>query len=338
MEVRHVRYFLAVAEAGNFTRAAERSYVAQSALSEQVARLEAEIGAKLFHRTSRQVTLTPVGEAFRPLAARIVADVEHAQTEMAALTGVRSGRLRLGIIQSSAGPVDIVDLVTAYAARYPGVELHVRSEASGEMAAAVSTGELDVAVVALPPGGLPPALTHRPIVDDPLVAVVAPSAGPEDARATGPVSLAELLRMGRFIHFLPGSGIRTSVAAALARAGLAAPAAFEVGTVSDMVRLAAAGLGVTVVPAGSAEREAAADPPFTIRPLTDPHAVHPVGVVFDAERLSPAAAAFLTILPGPPSGAGHERRITVNAGQPDRCQPGRRPLQRLPHPPGGAGP
>ena len=292
-----MRYFLAVAEIGSFTRAAERSYVAQSALSEQIARLEAEIGTPLFHRTTRRVSLTPAGETLRPLAARILADVDHAQDEMSALTDLRTGRLRLGIIQSSAGEVDLVDLVAAYRARHPGIELRVRSGASREMADAVSRGQLDVAIVGLPAGDLPPVLTHHPIVEDPLVAVLSRDAA---GGLVEPTALQDLLERGPFIHFLPGSGIRTAISAAFDRAGLVVEAAFELDQVSDMIRLAAAGLGVTAVPATSAQRvtaEHGTQAPFVSLALADRADVHTVGVVWDAQRLSAAAAAMVAILP-----------------------------------------
>src|SRR3954447_21126043 len=105
MELRHLRYFVAVAETSNFTRAAELSFVAQSALSQQVAALEKELGNQLFHRTSRAVTLTEAGEVLLPLARRILADVELAKMEMDALAGVQRGKLRLGLIQTAGTEV-----------------------------------------------------------------------------------------------------------------------------------------------------------------------------------------------------------------------------------------
>ena len=251
----------------------------------------------LFHRTTRRVSLTPAGEMLQPLAARILADVDHAQDEMSALTGLRRGRLRLGIIQSSAGVVDVVDLVAAYRARHPGIELRVRSGASREMAEAVSPGELDVAIVGLPAADLPSALTHHRILEDPLVAVLSREAA---VSAPEPISLGDMLERGPFIHFLPGSGIRTAISGAFDRAGLAVEAHFELDQVSDMIRLAAAGMGVTTVPATSAQRvvaEHAGQAPFTTLALADRAAVHTVGVVWDAERLSAAAAAMVAILP-----------------------------------------
>src|SRR6201995_3032119 len=106
MELRHLRYFLAVAETQNFTRAAAQCYVAQSALSEQIARLEAETGAQLFVRTSRTVRLTAAGEALVPLAQRILADWETAQAERDSMACRGRGRLRLGLMQTSGWALD----------------------------------------------------------------------------------------------------------------------------------------------------------------------------------------------------------------------------------------
>lgn len=297
MELRYLRYFIAVTDTGSFTRAAERSYVAQSALSEQIARLEAELGTLLFHRTTRRVSLTPAGDLLRPLALRILAEVDNAQGEMAALTGLRKGRLRLGIIQSSAGVVDLVDLMGVYRERHPAIELRVRSGASREMADAVTRGELDIAIVGLPPADLPSKLTHHPIVEDPLVAVLSRQVARD---APDPISLVELLKLGPFIHFLPGSGIRNAISTAFDRAELDVDAAFELDQVGDMIRLAAAGIGVTAIPRTSAQRmtgETGRQAPFAIIELADRQAVHTVGVVYDTERLSAAAAALLAVLP-----------------------------------------
>src|SRR5580658_3924177 len=107
MELRYLRYFLAVAETRNFTRAAAQCFVAQSALSEQIARLEVEVGTALFARTSRTVRLTAAGEVLVPLARRVLADVELAQAELDALGGLRRGRLRLGLLQAAASGMDL---------------------------------------------------------------------------------------------------------------------------------------------------------------------------------------------------------------------------------------
>lgn len=299
VELRRLRYFLAVAETRNFTRAAERCFVAQSALSAQIARLEAELGTPLFVRSSRSVRLTTAGEALQPLATRILAEVDHAVDHMHALAGRQKGRLRLGIIQTGASAIDIIDLVACYHRQYPGIELDVIKTASADMAAAVTSGKLDVAIVALPKSDLPDTLTYYPIVDDPLVAVLSRHAAVD---LHGPVALRDVVDRGSFIHYLPGSGLRRSVNAAFDRAGLTVETGFELSSISDMIRLAALGVGVTVVPRTSAEPvagEVRHTVDFALFELTDPAAVHPIGLVHEAGRLSPAATAFVSLIISP---------------------------------------
>lgn len=289
MELRYLRYFLAVAETRNFTRAAGQCFVAQSALSEQIARLETEVGAPLFARTSRAVRLTEAGEVLVPMARRILADVELARAQLEALNGLQRGRLRLGLIQTSASAVDLAAVMGVFHRRYPGIEFEVRSDPSAEMVAQVAAGSLDLAIVGLSEEELPSGMQHQLLARDPLVAVMAlehPLAGQDT------VGIADLARHGQFIHLRRGTGIRQHVEAAFARAGVPVRAAFEVAQVQDMITLAAQDVGVTVVPRSAA----AADQPgggFRVSRLSDEEAVHPVSVVYNETRLSPAAAAFL---------------------------------------------
>src|SRR5215831_6177672 len=106
MELQQLRYVVAVAEEGGFTRAAERCRVVQSALSHQIARLERELGARLFERTSRRVRLTPAGAAFLPAARQCLDAAERAAAEVAAAVGEIRGRLAVGLIPTVAA-VDV---------------------------------------------------------------------------------------------------------------------------------------------------------------------------------------------------------------------------------------
>jgi DNA-binding transcriptional LysR family regulator len=293
MELRYLRYFLAVAETRNFTRAAAQCYVAQSALSEQIARLETEVGAALFVRSSRAVRLTAAGEVLVPLAQRILADVENAQAELDALAGVRRGRLRLGLIQTSTAALDVVEVMADFHRRFPGIDFEISTESSTAMVAAVSAGTLDLAIIGLGPEDLPGSLEHQVLARDPLVAVVALGHPLARRKTTG---IAELAGRGQFIHFRRGSGIRQQVEAAFVRAGGPAAGGFEVSQVQDMIRLAARDVGVTVVPLSAA---AGPDPAgrgraeYRVLPLSDKAAAHTVSVVYDGPRLSPAGRAFL---------------------------------------------
>src|SRR4051812_13504293 len=127
MDLRRLRYFAALAEHGHFTRAAESLHVAQPALSQQIRRLEEELGLPLVHRTTRRVALTEAGELLAARARRILAEVDAASAEMADLAGVRAGRVVVGAMQS-LGAFDLSALLAAFHERHPGVELTVREE------------------------------------------------------------------------------------------------------------------------------------------------------------------------------------------------------------------
>jgi DNA-binding transcriptional LysR family regulator len=295
MDFRHLTYFVAVAETENFTKAAARCFVAQSALSQQVARLEAEIGASLFSRNSRSVRLTEAGKVLLPLARRILADVDNAQAELDALRSLHRGRVRLGLLQSAANPVDQIAAIGTFHEMYPGIDVLVTDDTSSAMVEAVGAGTLDVAIVGLGPDELPSSLSQRTLGVDPLVAVVS-ERHPLAGRTI--VGLAALVETRPFIHFVAGSGVRHQVDAALGRAGVTVSQSFEMGQLNDMVRLAALDIGVTVVPAcvtesGPVSREAEN---YRVIRLTDNAALHPVSVIYDAAHLSSAASAFLKVL------------------------------------------
>jgi DNA-binding transcriptional LysR family regulator len=306
MELRHLTYFVTVAETENFTKAAARCFVAQSALSQQVARLETEVGASLFLRNSRSVRLTEAGEVLLPLARRILADVDNAQAELDALRGLRRGRLRLGLLQSVANPVDQIAAISAFHERYPGIDIRVTDETSSAMVEAVGAGTLDVAIVGLGPDTLPPALSQRTLATDPLVAVVS-QRHPLAGRAT--VGVAALVGTRPFIHFVAGSGVRHHVNAAFGRAGVTVNHSFEMGQLSDMVRLAALDIGVTIVPSasvGGAGSDLEIHQDYRVIRLADEAAVHPVSVVYDAAHRSPATSAFLEVLEHQSMATPHE--------------------------------
>jgi len=295
VELRRLRYFVAVAETGNVTRAAHQCFVAQSALSAQIAQLEAEVGTALFVRSRRGMHLTAAGDVLRPLAQHILADVAYAEAAMAELRGVLIGRLRLGMIQGPPADLDVIGLVATFHHRHPGVELRVSTGASDDLAAAVADGGLDLAVVAKR-DDLPTQLVLRRWADDPLMAVL-PSAG--SWRGPGPITIAELVSLGPFIHYRRRSGLRRSVEQAFQRAGVTVDAPFELDLFADMLRLAGLGVGVTILPssalAGSALTPTTEGGDPRIVALDDAAAVHAIGVIAPS-RPSPAARAFLSLL------------------------------------------
>src|SRR5215211_3215712 len=243
MELRQLRYLVALADNRHFTRAAERLHVAQPALSQQIRRLEDELGLVLVHRTTRHVSLTDAGELLVERARRALAELDAARAELADLAGVRSGRVVVGAMQS-LGSYDLSALLAEYHARHPAVELTVREDVSDGLLERLRADALDLAFMSVAAGAEPEGLQTRVLRREPLVALLAP--GDPRARRRR-IRLADL-RDDPFITFRRGAGIRRLVEAAAREAGFEPQIAFETDEVPRARALASRGLGVTIVP------------------------------------------------------------------------------------------
>jgi DNA-binding transcriptional LysR family regulator len=299
MELQQMRYVVAVAETSNFTRAAEQCLVVQSALSHQIARLERELGAKLFERTSRRVRLTPAGEAFLPAARQALDAAERARAEVAASTGEIRGRLAIGAI-STVAAVDLPAVLGRFRSRHPQVRISLRTGPSEELIDRVRQGTLDTAFLGLPLGVRPPGVRGRELARDDLVAVVAPDhplAGEEHVDVR---QLAE----ETFVDFPSGTAGRSHADAAFAAAGVRREVAFEVTSADVMARLIRQGLAIGMLPAAFAA--GLPDLP-TVRLRDAPARME--HLIWGRFPPSPATAAFLSALgvsaaeaSGPPYG------------------------------------
>jgi DNA-binding transcriptional LysR family regulator len=245
MDLHQLKYVTAIADTGSFTRGAERCQVAQSALSRQVAQLESELGARLFHRNNREVRLTAAGDVFVPAARRVLAEAARARAEVNDVLGVRRGHIRIGGTQTASRRLGLATQLGGFRKQYPGVTIAVCTGPRRELLDALSAGELDLVLAAdgEPAGDgvqareLPPA--------EPLVAVVSRDhlpASPEHA------SLAELARAAPFVEFRSGTELRRRLDAAFESDGVARTIAFELGQLTEMISFAAAGLGTAIVP------------------------------------------------------------------------------------------
>ncbi|MEV7095955.1 LysR family transcriptional regulator [Amycolatopsis sp. NPDC051045] len=242
MELHQLAYFVAVAEEGNFTRAAERLHVAQPGVSAQVRRLERELGQELLDRSGRTVRLTDVGAAALPHARAALAAVQGVREAVEELAGLVRGQVAIGAV-TSAGPVGLPDLLAGFHERYPAVEITLSEANSDTMLAALRDGRLDLAVVGLATGP-PPGIATQVLLDEPFLAVTAPG-GPLADRDQ--VEIPDL--DGLPLMALPkGTGLRTALDAAFARAGLTPRIAFEAADPNVLVQLATRGLGVAIVP------------------------------------------------------------------------------------------
>src|SRR5688500_11190452 len=183
LEIRHLAALQAVAETGNFSRAADRLGYTQSAVSQQVAALERIVGVPLFDRPGgpRPVTLTPAGEALRTHANAILSRLRTAEADLRALSTGEIGTLRLGTIQS-VGTNVLPGVLRRFRERWPGVEVELTEEQDySTLESLVREGELDVCFTVL--DGKKPGLDARLIMLDPFVVLV-PSDSPEAGRAS----------------------------------------------------------------------------------------------------------------------------------------------------------
>ncbi|MFD1718950.1 LysR substrate-binding domain-containing protein [Georgenia deserti] len=244
MELHQCRYVLAVAETGGFTRAAERCFVAQSALSHQIAKLERELGVTLFARSSRRVELTQAGAAFLPWARECLAAAERAVSEAADAAGEVRGRLTVGVIPTVAA-VDIPELLQRFRDRYPAVRVALTMGASQEMTERVAGGRLDAAFLGLPEVDEPVGVGARELARDDLVAVLSPG---HRLGTADHLSLAQIADEV-FVDFPAGSPGRSQSDLAFAAAGLARDVAFEVSTADLFTGLIRQGLAVGLLPA-----------------------------------------------------------------------------------------
>jgi DNA-binding transcriptional LysR family regulator len=288
MELRQLRYLVALADERHFTRAAARLHIAQPALSQQVRRLEDEVGVALVDRTTRHVALTPAGDLLVGRARRALAEVDAAAAELSELAGVRTGRVVIGAMRST-GPFDLSALFAAYYARHPGIELVVREEPSEVMLQRLHADALDVAFLSVNRLDAGPDIQLHPLLDEPLVALLAPGHPLAERRR---LDMAEL-RDERFVVFGEGGSLRRIVVQGAREAGFEPALAFE-STESARIRaIASRGLGVALLPASEAEHDG---PPVAVVPVRNPSLTRDVTLAWRANRRhSPAARAFLQL-------------------------------------------
>jgi DNA-binding transcriptional LysR family regulator len=242
--LQQLRYFLAVAETRHFTKAAEQTRVAQPSLSKQIHSLEAELGTPLFSRVRGNVTLTPAGEALMPIARRILADVDTAKHEVGELVGLRRGRVRVGATPSLCVSV-FADVLARYHAQYPGIRLLVEEGGSRDLSRSLLRGDLDLALIIVPPEGPDPALTTRIVLREDLMVACAADQPPPVNRPT--IRLIDL-RDRPMVMFRQGYDLRETTFVACRAVGYEPKLSVEGGEMDAVLRFVQAGLGVAIVP------------------------------------------------------------------------------------------
>jgi len=249
MNIKQIRFALAVAQEQNFTRAAKRCHTVQSALSHQIAKLEEELGSQLFERTSRKVELTAAGRAFLVPAEQWLAAHNHLLDTMEALKGELGGTLTVGTI-STLNTIDLIGQLARFNQRYPLVNIRLYVAMSEKLVEDIQQSRTDVAFVGLWPGDKERlAMPHKLLSDEPLVAIVSrehPFAGRERLR------LSELSQVP-LVDFYQGSGARRQTDKAFLAEGVTRHVSFEIDHIEWLENIVRKSLAAGIVPLSTAE-------------------------------------------------------------------------------------
>jgi LysR family transcriptional regulator, transcription activator of glutamate synthase operon len=282
MELRQLRYTEAVARHKHFTRAASELHVAQSALSQQIRRLEAELGAELFERTSRSVAPTEAGQAVAARARRILAEVDGIRGEIDELHGLVRGTVSIGALLP-AGRLDVPELLARFTEEFPGIEVRLREGTAGDMLAYLAEDDIDAAFTLQ--ADLPDDLEAQRMGEEELVAAFPPGSAPE-RKFAGPAELARL----PLVTPRANSAIAEALAAFFERAGQPLQVTLESGDPFLLRCLVSTGFGASALPRSLIDRDG---PPVEVRQLR-PAVRLPVSLVWRRGRhLAPAARAFV---------------------------------------------
>src|SRR6202046_4162960 len=251
VELRHLEYFVAVAAELNFSRAAKRIHVVQSALSASVSRLEKELGVELFDRSKRQITLTAPGEVFLDHAREVIHTAHRARTSVDAFRNQLAGTVTLGTLMSW-GTLNLPAALEEFRGANPMVTVRMRQSITGSAGhlTAIADGQMDLALVSITASGRPLVDTRRACTRDPMVFVTEASHPLANRRR---VELADLA--GRdFIQFPAGWGIRQRLDEGFAAADVHPISAYEVADYAITAELIRHRLATTIRPAGVPSR------------------------------------------------------------------------------------
>jgi DNA-binding transcriptional LysR family regulator len=294
---RQLEYVVAIAETGTFTAAAERCHVAQSALSHQISSLERHLRARLFERSSRSVRLTEAGQSLLPVARRVLGEMAGIRDELRSIDPMVRGPLRIGATQTAVRVLNLPQILVDYDQEYPEVEVSVAAGAGFKLISGLRSADFDIALGALDGPVPPPDVRFIPFGHlEPLVAVMS---GDHPLAGRTSVRLRELAAASRFIDFQPRTALQNKIRAMAEAVGAERRVMCELGTITEMVRMAATGAAVTIVPrAFTLDIKGQPGPPDGIRTLrlVEPDAYLTLGFFCNRDRAASAAVrAFLDL-------------------------------------------
>jgi LysR family transcriptional regulator, transcription activator of glutamate synthase operon len=288
MDLRQLRYLVALAEELNFTRAAANEHIAQPALSQQIRRLEDELGLALVERTTRHVALTEAGGLLVVRARRILAELEAAQAELEAVRGIDVGHVTIGAMHTM-GPVDLSLALATFHERHPNVGLTVREASSEEMAEMLRVDELDLAFLSVTERVESHGLGLHQLVSEELVVLLPPD---HALGAKRQVRMADLAQEP-FISFRAGARLRELLFAAARDADFEPRVMLESNESQRIRRLVSRGLGVAILPRSDAIGPGA---DVVVATLAGPMLRRDITLAWrEGRRHPPATTAFLEL-------------------------------------------
>lgn len=291
MELRHLRYFIAVAEELHFGRAAEQLGISQPPLSQQIQALEEELGARLFERSNRRVALSAVGRLFLPEARQVLAQLEQAVDVARRAQRGELGELKVGFTASAPFTSTIPRAIRAFRQACPDVHLNLRELSSRGVAEAVHEGRLQVGMLR-PLAPLPEELVALELFAEPLVAVL-----PVDHPLAGGADGVRLAALGEepFVFFPRtfGTGLYDQLLGLARAAGFSPRIVQEASEAMILIGLVATGLGVSVLPASFSRMRIDG---VVCRTLLDPGATTAVWLVRRRDEASPLVRRFAELL------------------------------------------
>jgi len=294
MELRHLRYFVAIAEEKSFTRAAQRLRMQQPPLSQQLRALEDELGFRLFDRRPKGVEITAAGAVFLEEARALLAGVVRASERAARVAAGFGGSLSIGFTSSAATHRIAPEVIAAFRKAYPGIHLTFEEGNASSLTQALVRATLDVALVRAVVAESPDVRSDK-LFDERMLIAIASShpLAPGASRRSG-LSLRALANEPFILVRRPGApGMYANLIAACRQAGFTPRIAHEVGSMLTNLLLVAAGIGVTVVPASMRELHAEL---VTYLPIRGSRALQaPMTLLSRRDGRNPAAASFVAL-------------------------------------------
>jgi DNA-binding transcriptional LysR family regulator len=288
MELRHLRTIAAVARHGSLTKAGEELYLSQSAISQQIRRLERELGFEVFRRSSRSVELTAEGRVILSCAQRVIAEVDGLHSELEELTGLLRGKLRIGGVYPT-GPYDLFGMLADFRAAHPEVAVHMIEDTQEDVLVALRSDELDCAFTALDPDALGDEFAATLLWEEELV--VALPVG--HALCARPRVTFDELAAEDLIAYRDNSALRRRLERTMSARGLEPRNAFVCTEMAAVRALASKGLGIALIPRSVADQPG---PPIELRPIGPERLTWPIALVWRAaRRQTPAGKAFLKV-------------------------------------------